>query len=107
MITCVQFAAKMIPQTQVSGVNGNDGMLMLYVRDWSFTMYVYGNFTDNNSRKRPLDEGMNVQICTSFFVMCFNWNICVGDEGPQVKKPSIGGGQSINAQAIAQAAIAK
>ena len=31
----------------------------------------------------------------------------VGDEGPQVKKPSIGGGQSVNAQAIAQAAIAK
>lgn len=25
---CVQFAAKMIPQTQASGVNGNDGMLM-------------------------------------------------------------------------------
>ena len=33
--------------------------------------------------------------------------ICEGDEGPQMKKPSIGGGQSINAQAIAQAAIAK
>lgn len=28
----MQFAAKMIPQTQASGVNGNDGMLMLYVR---------------------------------------------------------------------------
>ena len=31
----------------------------------------------------------------------------LGDEGPQMKKPSISGGQSINAQAIAQAAIAK
>lgn len=60
-----EFAAKMIPQAQASGVNGSD---------------------DSNSRKRPLDEG---------------------DEGPQLKKPSISGGQSINAQAIAQAAIAK
>lgn len=70
-------------------------------------MYLYGNFTDNNSRKRPLDEGiyecMNVHKLWCALIGMY----LKGDEGPQMKKPSISGGQSINAQAIAQAAIAK
>ena len=31
IIICTQFAAKMIPQAQASGVNGSDGMVMFYV----------------------------------------------------------------------------
>ena len=56
-----------------------------------------------------MDEGRaNVQARACRCALIRNvFSSTEGDEGPQLKKPSIGGGQTINAQAIAQAAIAK